>query len=281
MTDKSDPGIVTRAGRKRLPAISETPAGVADKPVRKKTVTFKNVLETSDDLNIVKKVYNPNKVPAVPIIKINREELSRLQRFARGEIVRESRLTEVLKNYSANHIDKLNLLTFKSCVVASDTCDNAGDNMPVAIGLRTTTDGSDATGGGSAVTDKKFILPKRSAHSCRVIKPNKRFLDDSTELSTKYNRKLNAAAKKAARRNGEIDGNLRTDHFINNTLSSQISKLNEDDEDDDDVDEDEDDDETVKSNKAVKIKGKIISCLWQTFSYFKQCRILQVSAKPN
>lgn len=255
MTDKSDPGIVTRAGRKRLPAVSEPAAGVAEKPVRKKTVTFKNVLETSDDLNIVKKVYNPNKVPAVPIIKINREELSRLQRFARGEIVRESRLTEVLKNYSANHIDKLNLLTFKSCFVPSDTCDNAGDKTPAAIGSRT--DGSDAPGSESAVTDKKFVLPKRSAHSCRVIKPNKRFLDDSTELSTKYNRKLNAAAKKAARRNNEIDGNLRTDHFINNTLSSQISKLNEDDEDDDDVEEDEDDEDTVKPNKAVNIKGNI------------------------
>lgn len=255
MTDKSDPGIVTRAGRKRLPAVSEPPAGVAEKPVRKKTVTFKNVLETSDDLNIVKKVYNPNKVPAVPIIKINRDELSRLQRFARGEIVRESRLTEVLKNYSANHIDKLNLLTFKSCVVTSDTCENATDKTSVATGSRTTAD--DATGSESTVTDKRFVLPKRSAHSCRVIKPNKRFLDDANELSTKYNRKLNAAAKKAARRNGETDGNLRTDHFINNTLSSQISKLNEDDEDEDDVDDDEEDDETVKPNKAVNIKGTI------------------------
>lgn len=251
MTDKSDPGIVTRAGRKRLPATSEPTVGHAEKPVRKKTVTFKNVLETSDDLNIVKKVYNPHKVPAVPIIKINREELSRLQRFARGEIVRESRLTEVLKNYSANHIDKLNLLTFKSCVAASDTCDNTGDKTPVATSSRATTDGSDAI-----VSDKKFVLPKRSAHSCRVIKPNKRFLDDANELSTKYNRKLNAAAKKAARRNGEIDGNLKTtDHFINNTLSSQISKLNEDDEDEDVEEDDDDDDETVQSNKAVNIKG--------------------------
>lgn len=88
----------------------------AQAPAKKKTVTFKNILETSDDLNAVKRVYNPDRQPAVPIIKISKSfaALSRSERFALGDIVMPSRLTEVLRNYSANHIDKLNLLTFKS-----------------------------------------------------------------------------------------------------------------------------------------------------------------------
>lgn len=80
---------------------------------QKKTVTFKNVLETSDDKSAVKKFYNPdNRKPLVSIIK--KECLNRPLMYTRNSecIVRPSRLTEILKNNS--NIDKLNSLKFRS-----------------------------------------------------------------------------------------------------------------------------------------------------------------------
>lgn len=212
---------------------------VAEKPAKKKMVTFKNVLETSDDVNIVKKVYNPNKVPSVPIIKVNknRQDLSRSERFARGDIVMPSRLTEVLKNYSANHIDKLNLLTFKSAAFRTNDTDtqtkdvlSASSSSGVSFDFKVNADGT-----ASSSSEKRFILPKRSAHSCRVIKPNKKFLDDPTG-STKISRKSNFLKKLNPRiadtgivsdRDRDYKPNVhKTDNFINNTLSSQIGSSN-------------------------------------------------------
>ncbi|XP_046805122.1 histone-lysine N-methyltransferase trithorax [Lucilia cuprina] len=80
---------------------------------QKKTVTFKNVLETSDDKSAVKKFYNPdNRKPLVSIIK--KECLNRPLMYTRNSefIVRPSRLTEILKNNS--NIDKLNSLKFRT-----------------------------------------------------------------------------------------------------------------------------------------------------------------------
>lgn len=233
----TDKGILTR-GRKKQPS-DELSASVA-KP-KKKTVTFKNILETSDDLNIVKRVYNPAIVPAVPIIKISKsyDALSRSERFARGDIVMPSRLTEVLKNYSANlDIDKLSLLTFKSTNSAPvDTEDglsqDADDTNPAADDVAGDPEAADDEAAGGATLsvggDNKFVLPRRSAHSCRVIKPNKRFLDDSSVTT-----KAAAAVGKTGRRASTCCRNqLPADNFINNTLSSQInnSKLNETDDD--------------------------------------------------
>ncbi|KAM7362848.1 histone lysine N-methyltransferase trithorax isoform 2-T6 [Cochliomyia hominivorax] len=91
---------------------SSSSNGSSDKK-QKKTVTFKNVLETSDDKSAVKKFYNPdNRKPLVSIIK--KECLNRPLMYTRNSecIVRPSRLTEILKNNS--NIDKLNSLKFRS-----------------------------------------------------------------------------------------------------------------------------------------------------------------------
>ncbi|XP_035896138.1 histone-lysine N-methyltransferase trithorax isoform X2 [Anopheles stephensi] len=66
-----------------------------------------------------------------------------------------------------------------------------------------TTDGGDMVGrnlesGGTQFGDKRFILPKRSVHSSRVIKPNKRFLDEFELEIKKKNKNLAAAAAIAA-----------------------------------------------------------------------------------
>lgn len=226
-------GILTRGRNTKQsdtpePQTSSKP--VDAKPVKqRKTVTFKNVLETSDDVNIVKKVYNPDKVPVVPIIKINKNR-DKERILKPGDILTPSRLTDLAKNYSADHIDKVNLLTFKSSLNVNNLNKRADvpsvDKRIVNFGFKTSSDVVTP-----ATSEKKFVLPKRSAHSCRVIKPNKKFFEDGTEVSGKNSKK--SGCKKASRKdnaNRDDDEKLqKTDNFINNTLSSQInsSKLDE------------------------------------------------------
>ncbi|XP_037040768.1 histone-lysine N-methyltransferase trithorax isoform X2 [Bradysia coprophila] len=234
-------GILTR-GRNKTSDTSEPPVSKpVDKPVKqRKTVTFKNVLETSDDVNIVKKVYNPDKVPVVPIIKINKNR-------DKGDILTPSRLTDVAKNYSgltklaqnhsADHIDKVNLLTFKSSLNVNSLKERTDvpsvDKKIVNFGFKTNSSScsSSIEVPATVTSEKKFVLPKRSAHSCRVIKPNKKFFEDGTEASNKNSKK--SGCKKSSRKDNtsreDDDKVQKTDNFINNTLSSQInsSKLDE------------------------------------------------------
>lgn len=106
---------------------------------KKKTVTFKNIPESSDDACTVKKVYNPDiKTPLVSIIKkesLNRStqqepiiKPSRLDGiFENNNAVKknvsnkvlDSRLTEILLKNNPNKVDKLNFLTFRSSRVPS------------------------------------------------------------------------------------------------------------------------------------------------------------------
>lgn len=229
-------GILTRGRNKN----SDTPEPQINKPIDKpvkqrKTVTFKNVLETSDDVNIVKKVYNPDKVPVVPIIKINKNR-DKERILKPGDILTPSRLTELAKNYSADHIDKVNLLTFKSSLNVNNLKGRADvpsvDKKVVNFGFKTNSSSDVATSAtATATSEKKFVLPKRSAHSCRVIKPNKKFIEDGADTSNKSSKK--SGCKKSSRKDGSTrdddDKLQKTDNFINNTLSSQInsSKLDE------------------------------------------------------
>lgn len=224
-------GILTRGRNKNSDTPERQLVKPVDKPVKqRKTVTFKNVLETSDDVNIVKKVYNPDKVPVVPIIKINKNR-DKERILKPGDILTPSRLTELAKNYSADHIDKVNLLTFKSSLNVNNLKGRADvpsvDKKVVNFGLKANST-SDAT---AVTSEKKFVLPKRSAHSCRVIKPNKKFFEDGNDASNKVSKK--SGCKKSSRKDNVVrdddDKLQKTDNFINNTLSSQInsSKLDE------------------------------------------------------
>lgn len=239
----------------------------AQAPAKKKTVTFKNILETSDDMNAVKRVYNPDRQPAVPIIKIskNYEALSRSQRFALGDIVMPSRLTEVLRNYTANHIDKLNLLTFKSTSAtesdetaggmddatagdertrpdsksptpmdATDDASTAAEDMATRLdGLAG--DGTPSSNGNATINsgavDRK--LPQRSMHSSREIIPNKRYVDQGATAAGKSRRSSSSGKKGSG--SSSSRGSQPADNFINNTLSSQInnSKLMDDEDEED------------------------------------------------
>lgn len=100
---------------------------------QKKTVTFKNILETSDDKCVVKRFYNPdNRVPLVSIMK--KDSMNRPLTYCRGSefIVRPSILSKILNKTS--NIDKLNSLKFRSTPSSNDA-DAAASSTTFGTGL--------------------------------------------------------------------------------------------------------------------------------------------------
>lgn len=109
---------------------------------KKKSVSFKATLETSDDKNIVKKVYNPDNAPLVPIIKRKLNGLGKTTC-----IVRPSRLTDVLKNNESSSL-------IKSSLFSSVSVQNIDGDRSSGLSIR-------------------HESPRKSLHSFRIIKSNK------------------------------------------------------------------------------------------------------------
>ncbi|KAG5680675.1 hypothetical protein PVAND_010169 [Polypedilum vanderplanki] len=137
----------------------------------KKHVTFRQTVETSDQCK-VKRVYNPNfNGPIVSIIK--KESLKYpILVYKTNCIVRPSKLTEIVRN-SANNIDKLNSLRFGR-EYANQHSQHTSDGTNKSLS-------SASSSSSNVIVASKFNLPKLSANSSRVIKPNKRLLFDSGE----------------------------------------------------------------------------------------------------
>lgn len=182
----------------------------APKKAKKKTVTFKNVLETSDDIT-VKKVYNPAGTPLVPIIKKDSSIRSM------ESIVKPSRLTEIVKQSSFNNLNRIKTLTFETADDRDEDEDEEDrqtgaavekPDVPLDEGDNVEEDEDDtASTGNVAVGAKRFILPKRSLHSRRVIKPNKKFLDDMDGCSAKALKRVNSGSKTKSVIKTEVDEN--------------------------------------------------------------------------
>lgn len=150
------------------------------------------MLETSDDI-VVKKVYNPSGTPLVPIIK--KDSIIR----SMESIVKPSRLTEIVKQSSFNNLNRIKTLTFNT----TDDRDEDDEEEEGPKSLAVSAEGESAednpddetSQGNVSVGDKRFILPKRSLHSRRVIKPNKKFLDDMDGCSAKALKRVNSGNK--------------------------------------------------------------------------------------
>jgi len=230
-------------------AAGSTTASTATK--QKKTVTFRNVLETSDDKSVVKRFYNPDiRIPIVSIMK--KDSLNRPLNYSRGGecIVRPSILSKILNKNS--NIDKLNSLKFRSAPAnSSSSSSQESGSSPNVFGLsrafgapmdeddeggvtfrrqespedhnnvedeemeededdeeveeeeENEDDNDEAASEKSAETEKSagtedrdseekqlvmdshFVLPKRSTRSSRIIKPNKRLLEEGGISSKK------------------------------------------------------------------------------------------------
>lgn len=181
--------------------------------MKKKTVTFKSSLETSDDLNIVMKEPNTHiTTPPVPIIKKESLEcLSRATKVACGvePIVLKSRLDKRRKDFKGD-IDKLNSLSFKlphfgrsRTMDDNDEDENSNDDADdddknvdtnSQNGENSSEDDEDGNETDSEQNDGGEQLGDRwkstkTRHSFRSKKPNKRFLDDVELALMKSGRK--------------------------------------------------------------------------------------------
>jgi len=239
----SGDGSSPKSGADTGPSTSSTTAK------QKKTVTFRNVLETSDDKSVVKRFYNPDiRIPIVSIMK--KDSLNRPLNYSRGGecIVRPSILSKILNKNS--NIDKLNSLKFRSAGASSSSSNQESRSSSNVFGLsrafgapmdeddeggvtfrrndspedqnnaeddemddddddeeaeeddENEDDNDEAASEKSAETEKSagaderdpdekqlvmdshFVLPKRSTRSSRIIKPNKRLLEEGA-ISTK------------------------------------------------------------------------------------------------
>lgn len=150
-----------------------------------KKVTFKQTISETSDQCKIKRVYNPNF--SGPIISIIKKESLKypILVYKTNCIVRASRLTEIVKN-SSNNIDKLNSLKFgreytihhhTSPPSSLSSADNKSALSPSSLLLS------------NVIVASKFNLPKLSANSSRVIKPNKRFLFDTGEVDPTAHKK--------------------------------------------------------------------------------------------
>lgn len=269
-----------------LESIDAAATASVKKATKKKKVSFKFGLETSDDSHIVKKEPNASFAPPIPIIK--KECLTRAIRIARGgeSIIMPSRLTgltQKFRNNSANNIDKLNSLTFKSQFVtttkqnsddyaefsdtysddedggvndqrnngnsetdeendeerksntnecAADDAENGEEHSDAEEVERkssksnkngTETNGASNVNGKIAIGEKRFVLPKRSVHSCRVIKPNKRFVEESQAATKK-----NGIARKKTTNKSESMENIIAAKIEPESLPKAIDEMEDD-----------------------------------------------------
>lgn len=161
-----------------------------------KKVTFKQTISETSDQCKVKRVYNPNFAgPLVSIIK--KESLKYpILVYKTNWIVRPSRLTEIVKN-SSNNIDKLNSLKFGReystahnhvSPTSSSTASTATSSSSLCVDNKSLSPSSSLSS--NVIVASKFNLPKLSANSSRVIKPNKRFLFDTGEEPTAHKKKV-------------------------------------------------------------------------------------------
>lgn len=195
------------------------------KPTKKKKVSFKFGLETSDDAHIVKKEPNSTFDPPVSIIKkTNRKFEDGLLKPSSLDVV--TQIFNWDKSFLRKNVHKLDSLPIKSQWVKSkettseDTnvtsneedqsdVDYENDKQKLDTDLcgesdsdgcsRVKSDESGSMHNGDNAKGDAFQLPKRSAHSSRVIKPNKRFTDDckSTNNKNGFGKKKNSKLENA------------------------------------------------------------------------------------
>lgn len=178
--------------------------------------------------------------PPVSIIK-RESSSSRAARIARGceSIIMPAKLTvrtQRFRHINANNIDKLNSLTFKSQIAKSNECseenvisneEDLSDESEKVERRRDSIDSNNSESDEESSHSKNvegnthnednmkvdaFQLTKRSAHSSRVIKPNKRFTDDS---KSSCNKNGLVGKKKGSKLENGIDGaNKKEGEFI-------------------------------------------------------------------
>ncbi|KAJ0172266.1 hypothetical protein K1T71_012239 [Dendrolimus kikuchii] len=172
-SDPSKSPVRTRSQNKM-----ESPKDEKPKPI-KKTVTFGTVESCEDIFFPLKKIPLKHHAPLVPIIK-KKSALKPTEHSMFNSILKPAKLTDLSSKSTSEHqegylrknlnplstpINKFSQVTESRCISPPPPPRNTS---PI-----------DKESGGP-----KFILPMRSAHSSRVIKPNKRFIDGEEHSTT-------------------------------------------------------------------------------------------------
>ncbi|KAI8437655.1 hypothetical protein MSG28_011906 [Choristoneura fumiferana] len=162
-TSESKSPVRTRSHNKMEPA-KEKP-----KPV-KKTVTFGTVESCEDVFLPLKKIPLKHHAPLVPIIK-KKSSLKQTEYSTFNSILKPAKLTD-LSSKSSDHHEGYLRKNLNPLSKPMNKFSQFSDSRCISPPPRNISPVEKDTGSTS-----KFVLPVRSVHSSRVIKPNKRFID--------------------------------------------------------------------------------------------------------
>ncbi|XP_037867827.1 histone-lysine N-methyltransferase trithorax isoform X2 [Bombyx mori] len=143
----------------------------ADKPV-KKTVTFGTVESCEDIFFPLKKLPSKHHAPLVPIIK-KKSLLKQTEYSTFNSILKPAKLTDLSSKSSSEHQEGYLRKNLNPLSKPMNKFSQLSENRCISPPPRNSSPVERDNNG----TTTKFVLPVRSAHSSRVIKPNKRFID--------------------------------------------------------------------------------------------------------
>ncbi|XP_075984687.1 histone lysine N-methyltransferase trithorax isoform X2 [Anticarsia gemmatalis] len=163
--DLSKSPVRTRSQNKMEPAKGEKP-----KPV-KKTVTFGTVESCEDIFFPLKKVPIKHHAPLVPIIK-KKSSLKQTEYSTFNSILKPAKLTDLSSKSSSEHQEGYLRKNLNPLSKPMNKFSQFSESRCMSPPPRNASPVEKESG-----SSTKFVLPMRSAHSSRVIKPNKRFID--------------------------------------------------------------------------------------------------------
>ncbi|XP_028158224.1 histone-lysine N-methyltransferase trithorax isoform X5 [Ostrinia furnacalis] len=160
-SDSSKSPVRTRSQNKMEPLKGDKP-----KPV-KKTVTFGTV-ESCEDIFLPLKKIPKHHAPLIPIIK----KKSSLKSTEYSSILKPAKLTDLSSKSSSEHHEGYLRKNLNPLSKPMNKFSQFSETRCVSPPPRNTSPLEKET-----ISSTKFVLPMRSAHSSRVIKPNKKFID--------------------------------------------------------------------------------------------------------
>ncbi|XP_013186146.2 histone-lysine N-methyltransferase trithorax [Amyelois transitella] len=158
--------VRTRSQNKMEPTKGDKP-----KPV-KKTVTFGTV-ESCDDIYLPLKKIPKHHAPLVPIIK----KKSALKPMEYSSILKPAKLTDLSSKSSLDHQEGYLRKNLHPLSKPMNKFSQFTESRCMSPPPRNTSPVDKESG------SSKFVLPARSSHSSRVIKPNKRFIDGEEQAT--------------------------------------------------------------------------------------------------
>lgn len=168
--DKNNTELCKSPVRTRSQNKMEPVKGEKAKPV-KKTVTFGTVESCEDVFFPLKKVPIKHHAPLVPIIK-KKSSLKQTEYSTFNSILKPAKLTDLSSKSSSEHQEGYLRKNLNPLSKPMNKFSQFSESRCMSPPPRNSSPVEKESG-----SSAKFVLPMRSAHSSRVIKPNKRFID--------------------------------------------------------------------------------------------------------